>query len=123
MHDEEAAGNLSLRLRSFAVGYGSMTDFASKQRTERSQTLKSNFEANIRHAQLVAAEQLFRFLDTTLDQILVWSLVECLPEETQEVITRETSLLGDLVQAQRMVVAIIDKLTRPTKPLKRFDIR
>ena len=123
MHDEEAAGNLSLRLRSFAVGYGSMTDFASKQRTERSQTLKSHLEANIRHAQLVAAEQLFRFLDTTLDQILVWSLVECLPEETQEVITRETSLFGNLIQAQRMVVAVIDKITRPTKPLKRFNIR
>ena len=100
-----------------------MAHLASKECAERTQTLKSNFETNIRYAQLVAAEQLFRLLNATLDQILVRSFVECLPEETQEVITRETSLFGNLVQAQRMVVAVIDKITRPTKPLKRLDIR
>lgn len=123
MHDEEATRNLSPRLRSFAVGDRRVTDLASKERAERTQTLKSNLETNVRYAQLITAEQLFRFLDATLDQILVRSFVKCLPEETQEVITRETSLFGNLVQAQRMVVAVIDKITRPTKPLKRLDIR
>jgi len=123
VHDEEAARNLSPCLSSFAVGDWRVADLASKECAERSQTLKSNFETNVRHAQLITAEQLFRFLDATLDQILVWSFVECLPEQAQEVITRETSLFGNLVQAQRMVVAVIDKITRPTKPLKRLDIR
>lgn len=49
--------------------------------------------------------------------------IERLAKQTQEVITRETSLLRDLIQAQRMVVAVIDKITRTTKPLKCFEIR
>ena len=123
MHDEEAARNLSLRLRSFAVGDRRVSDLSSKECAERTQTLKSNLETNVRYAQLITAEQLFRFLDATLDQILVRSFVKCLPKQAQEVITRETSLFGNLVQAQRMVVAVIDKITRSTKPLKRLDIR
>ena len=123
VHDEEATRNLSPRLGSFAVGDRRVSDLASKERAERSQTLKSHFETNIRHTQLITTEQLFRFLNATLDQILVWSLIERLPEETQEVITRETGLFGNLVQTQRMVVTVIDKITRTTKPLERLDIR
>ena len=86
MHDEEAAGDLALRLGAFAVGYGCVTDLATKQRAEGTQTLKPNFKTNIRHAQLITPEQLFRFLDATLDQILVRSFIERLPEQAQEVI-------------------------------------
>ena len=53
---------------------------------------------------------------------LVRGLIERLAKQTQEMITRETSLLRDLVQAQRMVVAMIDKITRTTQPLERFEI-
>jgi hypothetical protein len=38
------------------------------------------------------------------------------------VVTGKTGLLGNLIQAQRMVVTVIDKVTRTTKPLKRFQI-
>jgi len=123
LHHEEAAGDLPPGLRSFAVGYRRVTNLTTKERAERTQTLKPNFKTNIRHAQLIATEQLLRFLDATLDQILVRSLIERLPEETQEMITRETGLFGNLVQTQRMVVTVIDKITRTTKPLERLDIR
>jgi hypothetical protein len=38
-------------------------------------------------------------------------------------ITRKAGLFGNLVETQRMVVAVIDKITCTTKPLKRFEIR
>ena len=87
MHQEEATGDLPPGLRSFAVGYRGVTNLTTKERAERTQTLKPNFKTNIRHAQLIAPEQLFRFLDATLDQILVRSFIERLPEQAQEVIT------------------------------------
>lgn len=51
------------------------------------------------------------------------SFIEGLPEKPEKVITRKTGLLGDLVQAQRMVVAVVDKIACTTKPLKCFEIR
>jgi len=122
VHHEEAARNLSLGLCSFAVSYRRVTNLTTKERAERTQTLKPNLKTNIRDAQLIAPEQLFRFLDATLDQILVRGLIERLPEEAQEVVTRKAGLLGNLVQAQRMVVTVIDKITRTTKPLKCLQI-
>jgi len=45
-------------------------------------------------------------------------LVECLAEQAQKVIARETGFLGDLIQVERMVVAMIDKLARASEPLQ-----
>ena len=91
VHHEETARHLPFGLFSLpnflAVGYGRVADVLVKETAERSKTLKSHFETDVRHAQLIATEQLFRFLDATLDQILVRSLIERLPEQTQEVIT------------------------------------
>ncbi len=122
VHDEEATGNLSLCLGALTVGHRRMTNTATKQRAEGSQTLESNFEADVGHAQLVAAKQLFRFCDTSLDEVLMRCLVVGLPEKSKEVIARKARFLRHLVQAQRMVVAVVDKLTRTTKPLKRFEV-
>jgi len=123
VHDQETAGDLSLRLYSFTIGDRSLSDGFMKESAEGAETLKADFETDIGHPQLVVAEQLFRFLDATLDEVLVRGLVERLPKQTQKVIARETSLLRDLIQTQRMVVAVIDKVTRTTKPLKCFEIR
>jgi hypothetical protein len=99
-----------------------MADAPSKESAERSQALKANLEADIRDTELVASEQLFCFLDAAFDEVLVRRLVEGLPEKPQKVIAGETSLLRNLIEAQRMVVAVIDKITRTAKPLKRFKI-
>ncbi len=123
MHDEEAAGNLSLGLGSFSVRHRRMPDAFVKERAERSEALESDFEADVSHAEFVATEQFFRFLDAALDQVLVRSLVECLPEETQKMVTREAGFFGNLFETERMVVAVIDEVTRSTKPLERLDIR
>lgn len=86
MHDEEAARDLSLSLRPLSIGHGCMSDVFVKESAERSETLKSDFEADVGHAKFVAAEQLFGFLDATFDQVLMWRLVECLPEETKKMV-------------------------------------
>ncbi|HJS23189.1 MAG TPA: hypothetical protein VJ751_02380 [Pyrinomonadaceae bacterium] len=99
-----------------------MADRFVKQSAERSETLEADFETDIGYAQLVIAQQLFRFLDPTLDEVLVRSFIERLAKQTKKVIAGEASLLRNLIQAQRMVVAVIDKVTRTTKPLKCFNI-
>lgn len=123
MHYEEAAGDLSLGLRPFPVSHGRVADTSMKEATERSEALKAYFEADVSDAKIVGAQQLFRFLDASLDQVLMRSLVECLSKQTKEMITRETSLFGNLIETQRMVVAMIDKLACPPQPLQRLDIR
>ena len=99
-----------------------MADAAPKESAEGSQALKSNLEADVRDAEFIASEQLFGFLDAAFDEVLVRSLVEGLPEKPQKVIARKTGLLGNLIEAQRMVVAVIDKITRTAKPLQRFKV-
>src|SRR5512145_878819 len=99
-----------------------MSDVPMKQGAERSQTLKPDFETDVSDAEFIAAEQFFRFLDAALNEVLMWRLFESLAEETQEVVPRETSFFGNLIQVQRMVVAVVDKITRATKPLKRLQI-
>ena len=80
MHDEEAAGDLALRLCSLAICRGRMTDAAMKERAERAETLKPNFETHVGYAEIIFTEQFFRFLDATVNQVLMWSLIESLPE-------------------------------------------
>lgn len=45
------------------------------------------------------------------------SLVERLSKQTEEVVTRKTSLFRNLIEAQRMIVAMVNKLSRPPQPL------
>ena len=122
MHHEEATGNLSLSLRPLAVGDRCMPNAFVEECAERSEALKPDFETDVSHAQFVAAEQLFRFLDAAFDQVLVWGYIECLAEETKKMVARKAGLLGNLFETERVVVAVIDKVTRAIKPLERFDI-
>lgn len=87
MHEEETSGDLPLRMRSFAISQGCLTNVAVKESAEGAETLKPDFEAHISHAKFVAAQQLFRFFDATLDEVLMRCLVEGLPEQPEEVIT------------------------------------
>ena len=38
-------------------------------------------------------------------------------------VTREAGFFGNLVETERVIVTVIDKLARPTKPLERFNVR
>jgi len=88
-----------------------------KESAERTETLKPDFETDVGHAKFIPAEQFFCFLYATFDQVLVGRLVVCLPEETKKMIARKTGLLRNLFETERMVVAVIDEITRPAKPL------
>jgi hypothetical protein len=80
VHDKEAAGDLALRLCSLAICRGRMTDAAMKERAERTETLKPDFETDVRDAEIVFTKQFLRFLDATVNEVLMRSLVESLPE-------------------------------------------
>ena len=87
MHDEEASGHLSPRVCSLAVRHGRLTHAAMKQGAERAETLKTDFEAHISYTQFIAAKQLLRFFNATLDQVLMRCFVKGFPEQSEEVIT------------------------------------
>lgn len=87
MHDEETAGYLSLRVRALAVSHRRLAHVSMEESAERAKTLKTNFEAHVGHAKIIAAKQFFRFFDATLDQVLMRCLVESFPEKPQEVVT------------------------------------
>jgi hypothetical protein len=109
-------------LHFFAVDYGRVAYILVKEGAERSETLKSDFEAHISHAKFVAAEEFLGFLDATLDQVLVGRLVESLSKKTQKVIARKARFLGNLIEAQRVVVAVIYKITRTAEPFQRLKV-
>src|SRR6187200_201948 len=91
-----------------------------EESAERSQALKSHLETNVRHAQFVRAQELLGFLDSSFDQILMRRFVKCLPKQTEEVITGKTGVTGNLLEIERQVVALIDKLLRSIEALKNF---
>jgi hypothetical protein len=122
VHDEEASGYSTLCLLTlayfFAVGYGSMADVLVKEAAEGSQTLKTDFEADIRHPNVVRPKQLLCFFDSSLNQVLVRCLVERLSKQSEKVITRKARFTRNLVKTQRMVVTMIDKLARSGQALQ-----
>ena len=80
MHDEEAARDLALGLCSLAIRHRGMTDAAMKESAERTEALEADFKTNIRYAQVVFTQQLLRFFNATMNEVLMRSLVESLPE-------------------------------------------
>ena len=80
MHHKEATRYLSPRLCAFSINHWWFADAFVEERAKRSETLKPNFKTDVRHAQIVFTEQLLRFLDATVNQVLMWSLIESLPE-------------------------------------------
>ena len=122
MHDEEAAGYLALGLSSLSVSHWGITNVAMKECAEGTQTLEPDFKAHVSHAQFVVAEQFFRLLDATVDEVLMRGLVESLAKKPQKVITRKAGLLRNLIEAERVIVAMVDKTARTIEPLKRFEV-
>src|SRR5258705_1258794 len=126
VHNEKAARDFSFVLfllsSSFPIGDRCMADAFMKETAERPETLKTNFETDVSDSQVVCDEKFLSPLDAPLDQVLMCGLVECLPEESEEMIARETGLFGNLLEIQRVVVAVVDKLTCSPQPFERFQI-
>src|SRR5258705_12645060 len=113
VHHEKAARDFSLGLfllaSSFPIGNRCMADAFMKETAERPETLKTNLETDVSDSQVVRDEKFLSPLDAPLDQILMWGLVEGLPEESEEMIASETGRFGNLFETQRMVVTEVDK--------------
>jgi len=124
VHHEETSGHLALRRLCLPAVLAKrdrrMAHRLVKQGAERSQALEAHFEANVRDAQLVRAQEFFGSFDAPLDQVLVRSLIKCLPEQTQKMKARKTGVTGNLFQIEREVVTKIDKLSRAVEPFEYF---
>src|SRR6185503_11257322 len=98
VHHEETSRHLALRrLRLpalLAKRNRRMAHGFVKQAAEGSQALEADFEANVRDAQPVRAQQFFGPFDAPLDQVLVRSLIKRLPEQTQKMKARKTGVTG-----------------------------
>ena len=66
-----------------------MSDARVKETAEGTEALKADLKTDVCHAKLVRAQQFLGLFNATLDQILVWSLVEGVPEQSENVITRD----------------------------------
>ncbi len=90
---KEAPWHLAQGPLAIAIAHGRVANPATKKRAERSQTLKADFKANVRHAQPSGKKQLLGLLNSPVNQVLVRRGFERIPKEPEKVITRQTSLL------------------------------
>lgn len=90
-----------------------MANVLVKQATERSQTLEAYLKAYIRYPDVFRTKEFLRFFNAPLDQVLVWSLIERLSKEPKKMISRKACFAGDLIEVQRMVIAVVNKFARP----------
>ena len=56
-----------------------------KKAAERTQALKTDFEADVGHRQSAGGQQFLSFFDPALGQVLMWCFVKGLAEESQKV--------------------------------------
>ncbi len=78
-----------------------------KQAAERAEALEADFETNLGDRKIAGGEQVLRFFETLLGQILMGSFVEGFGEQSQEMIRREKRLGRDLIQIERQIEAFI----------------
>src|SRR2546421_9537841 len=115
--------NLSDRFAlSAAIVDGRVADGFVKQRAERPNALKADFETNISHAEAVDAQQLFRFVDAPLDQVLARRRIKRLAKQPQKMIARQTGLPGNLSEIERLIVTFVDEAARPPKPRAKISV-
>src|SRR2546423_13828645 len=94
VHVKKAGWNLTEGLHlALAVIDRGVADAFAKQRAERAWTLKSNFKADVRHAQSARPEQLLRFFNSPAHQILVWRGGKRFAKHAEKMIAGQTSLL------------------------------
>lgn len=100
-----------------AIAEWGMANAAMKECSKRPQALKSYIEADIGNASLAGGEELFCLLNAALSEVFVRSLVECLFEHSQKMITGERGFAGNLIEVERAVVAVVHKLAGAAQPL------
>jgi hypothetical protein len=93
-HENKASRHLAQRLLlALAVVVGRVADAAAEKRAEGSKTLKTDFKTHLSHAESLGTKQFFGFLNSSLDQVLVWGGCERVAKQTEEMVTRQTGLL------------------------------
>jgi len=128
VHNKEAGRDVALgeapeEEDSGSVAYRGASDVAMKKGAEGTQALEADLETDIGDRELARRKQLLRPLDSPLGEILMRGSVEDLPEEPQEVITRQARLARDLVQVEGKVIAVVDELAGPREPAIGIGVR
>lgn len=70
-----------------AIAIGRVTDAAAKQRAERAETLEADLKTYVGHTEPLGTQELFGFLNSSPDQVLMWRGSKRVAKESQEVIT------------------------------------
>ena len=118
IHVEKAGRDFALgRALLLPIVYRRIADALAKQGAERAEALETYFKADIGDRHPSVSQQLFSLFDSAIDQVLVWSGRKFFAEETQEVVARQTRLLRNLIEVERLVKILVDKGARAPKPL------
>jgi hypothetical protein len=118
VHVEKAGWDFALRLTLLlSIVYRRIADALAKQRAERTEALKAYFKADISDRHPSVSQQLFGLFDSAIDQVLVWGGRKFFAEEAEEVIARQTRLLRNVIEVERLVKILVDKGARAPKPL------
>jgi hypothetical protein len=110
-------GNRARLVEASAVVSGRNAGDFAKKCAERTEAGKADFEANLGHGQAAGIEQFFGALDALFNQILMWRLAEVLLKEPQEMEARETGLVSEAFEVERLLVMLIHQAARAAEPL------
>jgi hypothetical protein len=110
-------GNRARLVEAGAVMGGRNASEFAKERAERTEAGKADFETDFGHGQAAGIEQFFGALDALFNQVLMRRLAEVLLKQPQEMETRETGLMGEAVEVERLVVMLIQQAARAAEPL------
>src|ERR1041385_2477619 len=101
----------------FSIVHRSITDAVAKQRTERTEALKTDFEANVGDCQPPVPEQLLRLFNSAANQILVWRRLNLFAKQTKKMIARKSCCAGHLIQIDGLLIPLMNEGARATEPL------
>ncbi|MCG3121432.1 MAG: hypothetical protein ALAOOOJD_04524 [bacterium] len=114
--------NLQAPQSTGAIKLGRMAGIFAKQRAERPQTFKSDFETNFRHGKLAGNQQLLGLLKAFFRQIFMRGFMERLFEEPQKVIWREKRPARNLLEINRQMKTRVNEFPRVAQALVNFSI-
>jgi len=118
VHTKKAGWDFALRLSLlFSIVCGRIADALAKQCAERAEALKTYFEADIGNRQAPVSEQLLRLFNSAVNQILMWSGLKLFAKQTKKMIAGQAGFSRNLIQIDRLLIALVDESARATESL------
>ena len=118
VHVKKASRHFTLGLTLLlAIVYRRITDAVAEQRAERTEALKTYFEAHVGDRQPPVPEQLLCLFNASVNQILVGSGRKLFAKPPDKMIAGQARLPRNLFQIDRLVITLVDEGARATESL------